>query len=268
MIQDRMPLTLDAPHLHDADGRSQPGFHDSPTAPRRDGASGESATRRPSYRVLVIEDDAHIARLISVNLTRAGLESRWAANGMAGLQAFADHPPHIVLLDLMMPIMDGFSVCEKIRGQSQVPIVIMTARLEPIHQMRGFRLGADDYVLKPFDPQLLVARLIAHLRRVYRYDHGSIHRKDEPREDGQEDRNAAATTISCSSCGADKGNAAAAVADVLSHMPEGWAGCEACNYMGPLKQFPRRFNGPDANALACPNCSSQGYVRFAVALDR
>lgn len=225
------------------------------SAPVANGAAPSPKTdgvRRPTYKVLVIEDDPHIARLILVNLTRAGLEARLALDGAAGLKAFQAHPPHLVLLDLMMPVIDGFQVCEKIRGQSPVPIVIMTARLEPIHQMRGFRLGADDYVLKPFDPQLLVARVIAHLRRVYRYDNGAIHRKDTPEETPE----TTAHTVN---------HAPASTGDVLAHMPEGWAGCAACNYMGPLAQFPRLFNGADHNALTCPNCQSQGHIKFAVA---
>lgn len=238
--------------------------------PSPDSHTTQPATKRPAYRVLVMEDDPHIARLITVNLARAGLESRIAADGKEGIIAFHSQPPHLILLDLMMPGMDGFQVCEKIRAQSQVPIVIMTARLEPIHQMRGFRLGADDYVLKPFDPQLLVARVIAHLRRVYRYDNGHIQRKDaasvisSPAEesiglsqhDGDAgDKSAKKIEMTCDS----------RCIDVLAHMPGGWAGCASCNYMGPLEQFPRMHNGHEANKLACPNCGSQGQIKFAVA---
>jgi DNA-binding response OmpR family regulator len=207
------------------------------------------ATHRPAYRVLIIEDDAHIARLISVNLTRAGIEARTALSGVEGLDSFRNHPPHLVLLDLMMPVMDGFQVCERVRAESSVPIIIMTARIEPIHQMRGFRLGADDFVLKPFDPQLLVARVIAHLRRAYRYNDGRIHRKDTPEAQAKS---------------ADEKPAQAPCDDMLAHMPAGWADCDACNYMAPLSQFPRRFSGVDATALTCPNCGGQGQIRFAV----
>jgi DNA-binding response OmpR family regulator len=238
---------------------------------------GKSATKRPSYRVLVIEDDPHIARLILVNLNRAGLEGRCALEGAAGLEAFRDHPPHLVLLDLMMPVMDGFQVCEKIRAKSSVPIIIMTARLEPIHQMRGFRLGADDYVLKPFDPQLLVARVIAHLRRVYRYDNGHIQRKATQSENSngaQPQQDKAATThiemnfdnldLAQEQARRQEYTAERTCNDVLAHMPEGWAGCSACNYMGPLSQFPRMASGQDKSTLACPNCRTEGHIKFAV----
>jgi CheY-like chemotaxis protein len=265
MIQDTMPQVFQAPRARVADLHHGPASHGTIGAAQTDGAAGEGASRRPAYRVLVIEDDPHIARLILVNLTRAGLEARWAGDGMAGLESFVNHPPHIVLLDLMMPLMDGFTVCEKIRAQSPVPIVIMTARLEPIHQMRGFRLGADDYVLKPFDPQLLVARMIAHLRRVYRYDNDSIYRKDDA-SDENSNAPAARNTERDASATAPAEHSVAPMADVLAHMPAGWAGCGACNYMGPLSQFPRRFNGQDANTLSCPNCNAQGYIKFAVDL--
>ena len=143
------------------------------------------SARLPKYRVLVIEDDRHIAQLISAALGRAGLEARDTHTGADGLDSFRDYPPHLVLLDLMMPVMDGFQVYEKIRSHSSVPIVIMSARLEPIQQLRDFRRGVDDFVLKPFDPQLLVARIIAHLRRIYRCDFQHIHRKEigEPDEE-------------------------------------------------------------------------------------
>jgi CheY-like chemotaxis protein len=232
----------------------------SPAAPLYKNRDNVQAAQRPAYRVLIIEDDAHIARLIAVNLTRVGLESRLALNGGDGLDAFRDYPPHLVLLDLMMPVMDGFQVCEKLRAESEVPIVIMTARLEPIHQMRGFRLGADDFVLKPFDPQLLVARVIAHLRRVYRYNQGRVQRKE-----------AAGDAQSTAAVPAQNGSASSGTPreqtrcdEVLAHMPTGWAGCGACSYMGPLHQFPRRFNGIDTTALTCPHCNTQGQIRFAV----
>ncbi len=210
----------------------------------------QSQARRPAYKVLVVEDDPHIGRLLLVNLNRAGLEARLALDGAAGLESFHEHPPHLVLLDLMMPVMDGFQVCEKIRAQSPMPIIIMTARLEPVHRMRGFRLGADDYVLKPFDPQLLVARVIAHLRRVYRYEGGHIRRKDviEPAE---------AATLRVDEKSGKNGNA------LMPHLPDGWAGCKSCNFMAPPSQFPRRFTTPVSAVVVCPNCGELGQIKLA-----
>lgn len=220
--------------------------------------SHQAAGRRPAYRVLVVEDDPHIGRLLLVNLNRAGLDARLALDGQAGLESFRDHPPHLVLLDLMMPVMDGFQVCEKIRAESQVPIVIMTARLEPVHRMRGFRLGADDYVLKPFDPQLLVARLIAHLRRVYRYDNGHIRRKDTP----DEEEAASVMVVKDSPMSAEVSMAPKAAA-ILAHLPAGWAACAACHFMAPPSQFPRRFTTPQSATVVCPNCGETGQIQLA-----
>jgi DNA-binding response OmpR family regulator len=213
-------------------------------------------SRRPAYRVLIVEDDPHIGRLLLVNLNRAGLDARLALDGEAGLQSFHAQPPHLVLLDLMMPIMDGFQVCEKIRAEITVPIVIMTARLEPVHRMRGFRLGADDYVLKPFDPQLLVARIIAHLRRVYRYDNGAIRRKDVPDPLGQPPIVLEDTEPKTESRGRR-------ASDLQAHLPDGWALCQACHYMAPPAQFPRRFTTPQSAVVACPNCGELGRIQFA-----
>jgi CheY-like chemotaxis protein len=198
----------------------------------------------PKYRVLVVEDDVAITRLIAANLQKAGLGFECATDGTAGLRAFREHAPHLVLLDLMLPGMNGFQICSEIRKTSRAPVIMMTARVETTHQMRGFRLGADDYVIKPFDPQLLVARVIAHLRRVYRYQNGTAQAKSEtpfvPRQ-----------RLESRDC-----------AD--SAMPEGWAGCSACDYMGPLEKFPRRSDGHGQNVLSCPHCGTEKSVQFVL----
>lgn len=207
---------------------------------------------RPKYRVLVIEDDLAVSRLIEVNLLKAGLESHAATDGILGLQEFQDKEPHLVLLDLMLPGMNGFEVCQSIRKKSRVPVIMMTARVETTHQMRGFRLGADDYVLKPFDPQILVARVIAHLRRTYRYDQGEFQlRKEVPTSEPAGDEVAIPPT-------------AQRQKEILSTLPDDWAACGACSYMGPLKQFPRRYNGHNQNVLTCPHCGVEKSVQFSV----
>lgn len=153
---------------------------------------------RPKYRVLIIEDDPHIARLIGEHLIRGGLEARVASSGVSGLQDFQNHPPHLVLLDLMMPVLNGLETYQNFRREGSVPIVLMTARLEPLQELENFRHGLDDYVLKPFDPQLLVVRVIAHLRKLYRYQHRHIYRKNEVasnHEAGISNSNCAGTTV-------------------------------------------------------------------------
>lgn len=205
---------------------------------------------QPKYRILVVDDDASICRMIAVNLQKAGLEFHCATNGDQALRGFEEHAPHLVLLDLMLPGLNGFDVCQTIRKKSQVPVIMMTARVETTHQMRGFRLGADDYVLKPFDPQILVARVIAHLRRTYRYDHGSLHLRDAAVADKQAASVQAAPVQER--------------VEASSRVPEGWAGCGACSYMGPLEKFPRRYNGHGQNVLTCPHCGVERMVQFVV----
>jgi len=129
-----------------------------------------TAPQGGKFRILVIEDDPAVARLILVNLAKAGLDCRYAPDGVAGLVAFQETKPHLVLLDIMMPGMNGRDVCARIRETSTVPIIMLTAVTGDENQVQGFKIGADDYVTKPFTPQALIARVVAHLRRAYRYD--------------------------------------------------------------------------------------------------
>jgi len=122
------------------------------------------------FRILVVEDDSHIARLILLNLAKANMECMHAPDGAAGLARFKEADPHLVITDIMMPHMNGMELCAKVREISSVPIIMMTAADTEDHEMQGFKSGADDYVPKPFNPKLLVARVLANLRRVYRYD--------------------------------------------------------------------------------------------------
>jgi DNA-binding response OmpR family regulator len=109
-------------------------------------------------------------------LERDGFEVHAAEDGPAGLEAFREQPPDVVLLDVMLPGLDGVSVCRQIRGQSVVPIVMLSARTDPIDIVLGLEAGADDYVTKPFEPPILAARLRAVLRRVERFaDSPSMH---------------------------------------------------------------------------------------------
>lgn len=122
------------------------------------------------FRVLIVEDDANIAKLIRLNLIPKGIECRYAADGAEGVVEFEATKPDLVLVDLMMPRMTGHEFCQKVRESSTVPIILMTAASSEEAEMETFRCGADDFISKPFDVKLLVARVIAHLRRVYHYD--------------------------------------------------------------------------------------------------
>ncbi len=115
--------------------------------------------------VLVIDDDASLLGLLTEHLSRADYHVITASSGTTGLQMFFDHHPDIVILDVMMPIMDGWAVCERLRETSDVPIIMLSAKGEEQDRLRGFRLGVDDYVVKPFSFAELVARVGAILSR-------------------------------------------------------------------------------------------------------
>jgi DNA-binding response OmpR family regulator len=119
-----------------------------------------------SARVLVIDDDADIRRLVAELLRRAGLLVEQAEDGRAGLRALHNTPPDLVVLDVSMPDLDGWETLERIRDLSEVPVLMLTARGAELERVRGLKAGADDYVVKPFGRQELVARVQALLRRA------------------------------------------------------------------------------------------------------
>ncbi|TVR10245.1 MAG: response regulator [Salinarimonadaceae bacterium] len=116
-------------------------------------------------RVLIIDDDARLSAMLVDYLGQEGLEARRAADGEAGMQALSRDPPDIVVLDLMMPGIDGLEVCRRIRARHDVPILMLTAKGDETDRIVGLELGADDYLPKPFNPRELLARLKAILRR-------------------------------------------------------------------------------------------------------
>lgn len=115
--------------------------------------------------VLVVDDDPRLLRLVRVNLERAGFGVATAGGGTAALDEMAASPPDAVILDITMPGLDGFTLTQQIREISNVPIILLTALSEQSQKVKGLELGADDYITKPFDPDELVARLRALLRR-------------------------------------------------------------------------------------------------------
>jgi DNA-binding response OmpR family regulator len=117
-------------------------------------------------RVLVIDDDEDIRGLVAELLQRAGLDVEQAPNGRAGLRAFHQAPADLVVLDVSMPELDGWETLERIRDLSDVPVMMLTARGAELERVRGLQAGADDYMVKPFGRQELVARVQALLRRA------------------------------------------------------------------------------------------------------
>ncbi len=123
-------------------------------------------TPQDARTVLVIEDDRNTAALVALYLERNGFRPLTAEDGEKGLALALRHQPALVILDLMLPRMDGWEVCRRLRRQSEVPVIMLTARGEEIDRVAGLTLGADDYVVKPFSPGELVARVKAVLRRT------------------------------------------------------------------------------------------------------
>jgi DNA-binding response OmpR family regulator len=119
-----------------------------------------------SSKVLVVDDEDHIVELARIYLTREGYEVEGVGDGSQALARFGQIKPDLVILDIMLPGADGLEICKEIRKQSQVPIIMLTARDEVTDKVVGLEVGADDYLTKPFHPQELVARAKALLRRA------------------------------------------------------------------------------------------------------
>ena len=119
-----------------------------------------------SGTVLIIEDDARIANWVKVYFERAGFSAEVAHDGESGLELARSLSPGLVILDLMLPRLDGVELCRILRRESDVPIIMLTAREAPAERIVGLDSGADDYIVKPFDPEEVIARAEAVLRRV------------------------------------------------------------------------------------------------------
>ncbi|WP_304509013.1 response regulator transcription factor [Anaerotignum sp.] len=116
-------------------------------------------------KILIVDDDKHIAELISLYLEKEGYDTKEAYDGKEALKEAAEIKPDLVILDLMLPGLDGYQVCTEIRKSSNVPIIMLTAKGETFDKVLGLELGADDYMVKPFESKELVARVKAVLRR-------------------------------------------------------------------------------------------------------
>lgn len=117
-------------------------------------------------RILIVEDEPKLAALVGDYLRAGGYESSWVADGREAVPAIKASQPDLVLLDLMLPGRDGLDICREVRSFSDVPIIMLTARVEEIDRLLGLELGADDYICKPFSPREVVARVKAILRRA------------------------------------------------------------------------------------------------------
>lgn len=122
-------------------------------------------------KVLIVDDDRNICELIGLYLQKEGYEVLYAYNGISAVDTFKMQTPSLVVLDIMLPGIDGWQVCREIRKVSSIPIIMLTAKGETFDKVLGLELGADDYMVKPFEPKELVARIKAVLRR---YEHKEV----------------------------------------------------------------------------------------------
>jgi DNA-binding response OmpR family regulator len=119
------------------------------------------------YKILVVEDESEISSIVIKYLEKNGFDCVLAENGLEALQIFSEHSFHLIILDIMMPGIDGFEVLHRIREISEVPVIMLTAKQEETDRLRGFQSGVDDYVIKPFSPRELVERVKVFMKRIY-----------------------------------------------------------------------------------------------------
>lgn len=124
----------------------------------------------PTIKILLVDDDPNIRQLVNLYLVKEGFEVTMAASGDEALKLFKTSPPNLMLLDIMLPGMDGWQVCREVRKVSNIPIIMLSAKDETFDKVLGLELGADDYVAKPFDMKELVARIKAVTRRFQAAD--------------------------------------------------------------------------------------------------
>lgn len=126
------------------------------------------------YKVLAADDETELLDALELYTERESIKLIKADNGITALELFRSEKPHLVLLDIMMPGLDGFAVLKKIREESKIPAIMLTARVEDYDKILGLELGADDYITKPYNPMVVVARIKAQLRRNYDYKDNNV----------------------------------------------------------------------------------------------
>lgn len=129
-------------------------------------------------KILIVDDDNNIAELIALYLTKECFETKIVNDGEEALKEFASFRPDLIILDLMLPGVDGFEICREVRSQKNTPIIMVSAKKDDIDKIRGLGLGADDYMTKPFSPSELVARVKAHLSRYERLIGSNVEEND------------------------------------------------------------------------------------------
>ena len=129
-------------------------------------------------KILIVDDDNNIAELIALYLTKECFETKIVNDGEEALKEFVRFHPDLIILDLMLPEVDGFDICRQVREEKNTPIIMVSAKKDDIDKIRGLGLGADDYMTKPFSPSELVARVKAHMERYNRLVGSNVHKND------------------------------------------------------------------------------------------
>ncbi|MDY4114786.1 MAG: response regulator transcription factor [Blautia sp.] len=129
-------------------------------------------------KILIVDDDNNIAELIALYLTKECFETKIVNDGEEALKEFASFHPDLIILDLMLPEVDGFDICRQVRQEKNIPIIMVSAKKDDIDKIRGLGLGADDYMTKPFSPSELVARVKAHMDRYNRLIGSNVQKND------------------------------------------------------------------------------------------
>ncbi len=130
-------------------------------------------------KILIVDDESNIVEILKANLEREGYDTLEAYDGEAALRMGLEEKPDLILLDCMLPLMDGFEVCRKLRHKTSVPIIMLTAKSEEVDKIVGLELGADDYITKPFSVREVIARVKAQLRRINYSENDQIKVQDK-----------------------------------------------------------------------------------------
>lgn len=216
------------------------------------------------FDVLVVEDDLGRAHLLISSLLELNMDCRHAANGSQGLKAFREKMPHLVMTDVMMPGMDGFELCHQMREESTVPIIMMNEVVTDEHQMKALKIGADDYVDKNMNGQVMAAHVIAWLRRVYHYDKSEEVAAPKNQAGGH---STIANAAGAANAGANGGRGMSSMPPSemarTGGTPTGWVRCEGCGYMGPRQKFAQE-GMLDVGGMICPVCRQKDRLVHAV----
>ena len=196
-------------------------------------ATSAANQTKTTFLILVIAKNPEVEGLMQILLKSSGFESKFAPTGAQGLALFDATPADLVLISTELPDRNGFEVCLKMREKSTVPILMVTTKRSTEEEFRGLKVGADAYLEEPFNSRLVMAHIVAQLRRTYKYD------------------------------GQTKNSEEASAEEYQTPVPAGWASCEACSYMGPQVRFETVSESGEV-ALVCPHCGAEQHVGFEV----